>query len=103
MERTKHLTKQDHARMAKDAEIFMKALAQCIDSGPTSAKTQKMIGEHYESLRTFYDPSPELYLGLAQMYVDDDRFRAYFAKYDERMPEFMRDAMHAYCDTIEKR
>lgn len=100
-ERTKHLTKEDYKRMAKDGNAFMKTLAACIDSGPTSERTQELIGQHYESLRTFYDPSPELYRGLGQMYVDDPRFRKYFEKYDPRMPEFMRDAMHAYCDTKE--
>lgn len=101
-ERTKHLTKEDYKRMAKDADVFMKDLAKCIDSGPKSAETQKMIAQHYESLRTFYDPTPELYRGLGQMYVVDPRFRAYFEKYDKRMPEFMREAMGVHCEWIEK-
>ncbi len=102
-ERTKHLTKDDYKRMAKDADVFMKTLAACIDAGPAAKKTQELIAQHYESLRAFYDPSPELYRGLGQMYVDDHRFRAYYEKYDPRMPEFMRDAMNAYCDGLEKK
>lgn len=102
-ERTKHLTKDDYKKMAKDADIFMRKLATCIDGGPDSDETQAMIKEHYESLRTFYDPSPELYRGLADMYVQDDRFRAYYDKYDPRMADFMRDAMHVYCDALEGR
>ncbi len=102
-ERTKHLTKEDYKRMAKDADVFMKTLAACMESGPTSPETQELIAKHYESLRTFYDPSPELYRGLGHMYVDDPRFRAYYEKYDVRMSEFMRDAMHAYCDRLEKK
>lgn len=102
-ERTKHLTKDDYKRMAQDADVFMKKLALCIDGGPDSDETQAMIKQHYEGLRTFYDPSPELYRGLATMYVTDDRFRAYYEKYDPRMADFMRDAMIAYCDTLEGR
>lgn len=101
-ERTKHLKKEDYKRMAQDADALMKALATCIDGGPLSAQTQDLIAKHYESLRAFYDPTPELYRGLGQMYVDDHRFRAYFEKYDPRMPEFMREAMAAYCDEIER-
>ncbi len=101
LERTKHLTKEDYKRMAKDADIFMKELATCIDSGPKSEKAQAMIAQHYTSLGTFYDPSPALYRGLGQMYVEDPRFRAYYEKYDVRLPEFMRDAMHHYCQTLE--
>ncbi len=99
-ERTKHLTKEDYKRMSKDADAFMKTLAACIDSGPKSPGTQTLIHQHYESLRTFYDPSPELYRGLANMYVQDDRFRAYYDKYDPRMADFMREAMLAYCDAL---
>ncbi len=100
-ERTKHLTKEDFKRMAKDGDTFMKKLALCIDSGPYSDATQKMIAQHYEALRTFYDPSPELYRGLADMYIHDPRFRAYYDKYDPRMADFMREAMHEYCDGLE--
>lgn len=99
-ERTKHLTKEDYKRMMKDADGFMKKLASLIDKGPKDTEVQTMIGQHYESLRTFYDPSPELYRGLGQMYVEDPRFRAYYEKYDPRMPEFMRDSMALYCDNI---
>ncbi len=99
-ERTKHLTKEDYKRMAKDGDTFMKTLAACIDIGPASPRTQELIAQHYESLRTFYDPSPELYRGLGEMYVEDPRFRAYFEKYDSRMPEFMREAMHIFVKSL---
>ncbi len=102
-ERTKHLTKEDYKRMAKDGDTFMKTLAKCIDAGPADAKTQDLIAKHYKSLETFYDPSPELYRGLGEMYVNDPRFRAYYEKYDPRMPEFMRDAMNIYSRTLTKK
>jgi hypothetical protein len=40
--------------------------------------------------------SKEAHAGLAQMYVDDERFKAY---YDEKQPgtaEFLRDAIYIY-------
>ncbi len=102
-ERTKHLKKQDYARMGKDADTLMRMLTKAIDTGSKSEETQKLIHQHHESLRAFYNPTPELYRALGQMYVDDARFRAYFEKYDPRMPEFMRDAMNAYCDVLEQK
>jgi hypothetical protein len=59
---------------------------------------QALIAEHYNSLRTFYEPNLEMYAGLANMYVDDPRFRATFERYDKDLPEFMRDAMLAYVE-----
>lgn len=99
-ERTKHLSKEDYKRLAKEGELFMTELATFIDAGPMDPHVQQLIREHYESLRTYYDPTPELYRGLGNMYVDDGRFRAYFERFDPRMPEFMRDAMHAFCDRL---
>ncbi len=102
-ERTKHLTKEDYKRMAKDGDKFMRELVRCMKHGPTHPKTQEMIAKHYESLRAFYDPSPALYRNLGRMYVDDPRFRAFYERCDRNMPAFMRDAMARYADTLEER
>lgn len=101
-ERTKHLTKDDYKRIASDSEALTQALAHAMPSGPSSTQTQELIAQHYQSLRTFYDPSPELYRGLGRMYVEDPRFRAYYERFDARMPEFMREAMEVFCKGTEQ-
>ncbi len=40
--------------------------------------------------------SGEAHLGLAQMYCDDPRFRAYYEKIASNCPEFFRDAIGVY-------
>lgn len=102
-ERTKHLTKDDFKRMSQEADVFMKELTALMPSGPDSSEVQAMIAKHYRSLETFYDPSPELYEGLGELYVQDARFRAYYEKYDPALPEFMRDAMRVYCQHLLKK
>jgi len=97
-ERTKHFTKEDYKRMAKDGDLFMQKFPPIMSKGPYSKDAQELIAQHFEGLRTFYEPTLELYRGLGTMYVEDDRFRAYYAKYHKDLPEFMRDAMHAYAD-----
>jgi len=58
---------------------------------------QKAADLHRQWLSYYWDSySKEAHAGLAQMYVDDPRFRAY---YDEKQPgsaEFLRDAIHIY-------
>jgi hypothetical protein len=39
-----------------------------------------------------------MYKGLADMYVDDARFTAYYDAYKPGLALFMRDAMYAFCD-----
>ena len=95
-ERTKHWKPEDYKRIAKEGEDFMRLLVTKMPEGARSEAVQAMIAQHYASLRTFYEPSAELYLGLATMYTEDARFRAYFEKFDPALPEFMRDAMEFF-------
>ena len=91
------MTKEDFARI-KEGDDLMREIASSMDIGAESPEIQKLIGRHYDNLRNFYDPNLEMYRGLADMYVADNRFTAYFEKYRKGLAEFMRDAMHVYCD-----
>lgn len=44
--------------------------------------------------------SPSAHAGLAQMYVDDDRFTAYYDKQVSGCAQFLRDAVHAAQATL---
>ena len=41
--------------------------------------------------------SKAAHLGLAEMYVADDRFKAYYEAVAPGAAEFLRDAIKAYC------
>lgn len=98
MERTKNWTKEDYKRIAEQGDIFMKKLALLVPQGPEDKEVQSMIAEHYNSLRTFYEPNFEIYRGLGEMYVVDERFKKNLNKYHPRMAEFMREAMIYYVE-----
>jgi len=98
-ERVKKMTKEDMDRLREDGDKFMKVVATHINDDPKSPEVQKLIDQHYNALRTFYEPNLEMYRGLATMYVDDSRFAAFYEKYAKGLSVFMRDAMYAYCDT----
>lgn len=44
--------------------------------------------------------SPEAHNGLADMYVADERFKAYYDKEQEGLAEFLRDAIHIYTQSL---
>ncbi len=94
------LTKEERAAMQKAGDDLLKEIVANMSSGAESPEVQALIAKHYDGLRFFYEPNPELYRGLANMYVDDPRFAATFKKYHPDLPEFMRDAMHVYCNTL---
>lgn len=101
-ERLKKMTKADMAKLKEEGDRFMKVVAATMDKGATSPEFQALIDQHYNSLRIWYEPNLTMYRGLANMYVADPRFTAYYEKYAPGLAQVMRDAMIAYCDAREK-
>lgn len=66
---------------------------------PESKEVQKLIARHYEGLRAFYEPNLEIYRGLANMYVADERFKANYENVSKGLAQFMHDAMIHFADT----
>ncbi len=103
MERYAKTTKEDMEKYKKDADIFMKAVAEVADQGPTSEAMQEKIAQHFDALRTWYEPNFEMYRGLAKMYVEDPRFEAYYEKYKPGLAKIFSEAMLHYADSEEKK
>ena len=65
---------------------------------PAGELAQKACELHKQWLCIFYpDYSKEYHIGLAEMYVADERFKAYYDKIAPGCAEFLRDAIHVYC------
>ena len=77
-----------------------KALKAAFDAGdPTGALAYQAVDLHRQWLCIFYPAYSKAYhKGLGEMYVADERFRANYDKIAPGCTEFLRDAIHAYCD-----
>lgn len=96
-ERIKKMTPADLNNIKRDADLFMKKIAATMGKGATSPEFQGLIDQHYNSLKIWYEPNLELYRNLADMYVSDPRFKAYYEKFAPGLAEVMREAMVFYC------
>lgn len=96
--RVAKMSKEDMIKIQKDGDALMKEIVQNMNKGPGSTEIQKLIAKHYNGLRAFYEPNLKMYRGLADMYVSDPRFTAYYDKYAPGLAVFMQDAMRKYCD-----
>ncbi len=92
-QRVSKMSMRDMEKIKSDAEAMNKALAESMDKDPKNPDVQKLIEQHYEALRNFYEPNLDMYAGLAEMYVGDERFAAYYDKYRPGLAKFMRAAM----------
>ena len=98
-ERVKNMSKEELAEIGKKSVEWTKKLATLMNEDPASKLVQDMIAEHYNNLRTFYEPNLEIYRGLAEMYVADPRFAQYYDEYRQGLAEFMKKAMLAFVES----
>ena len=71
--------------------------AACKQGNPSSELAQQVCALHKEWLGFFWrNYSKEAHLGLAQMYVDDPRFKVYYNAIGTGCAEFLRDALIIY-------
>lgn len=96
--KVKGMTEEQYAELEKLSADLMATLAEAFATGdPAGELAQRAADLHRQWLSFYWDGySKEAHAGLAQMYVDDARFKAY---YDEKQPgtaEFLRDAILIY-------
>lgn len=97
-DKVKNMTQEQYAEVQKLSEELMKTLGEAFKTGePEGALAQKAAELHKQWLTYFWDSySKEAHAGLAEMYVKDERFKAYYDKEQPGMAEFLRDAVLVY-------
>jgi len=95
----KGLTKEQYDETQRLSDEINEMLKEAFEQGdPASELAQKVCELHKKWLCCFWDTyTKEMHMGLAQMYVDDERFSAYYDKIADGCAAFMRDAILIYC------
>lgn len=93
-----NMTPEEYEEAARLAEEVSAVLAEAFKIGDPAGELAQKAADLHKRWLTFYwsEYSKEAHAALAQMYVDDERFRAY---YDSKQPgtaEFLRDAIRIY-------
>jgi len=96
--KVKNMTEQEHAELEQLAADIHTMLAAAFAAGdPAGELAQKAADMHRRWLTFYWDSySPEAHAGVAQMYVDDPRFTAYYDKDQSGTAAFLRDAVNVY-------
>lgn len=102
-EKTSKYTKEDWNNIMKDWDIIYKKLANLMDKNPDDKEVQEYIHQFREHIsKNFYDCTPEIFRGLGELYVNDERFTANIDKYKTGLSKFLREAINVYCDNIKE-
>ncbi len=92
------LSKEEYDRFEKLGQEVLDTLEQAFKTGdPAGELAQKTAQLHREWLSfTWNSYSKEAHAGLANMYVEDERFTAYYDKKQPGLARFLRDAVLIY-------
>ncbi|EJL41786.1 MerR family transcriptional regulator [Brevibacillus agri] len=94
----KEMTEEEYNRLEQLNAELHKTLEEAFATGdPGSELAQKAADLHRQWLTFYWDSySKEAHAGVAQMYVDDPRFTAYYDKTQPGLAAFLRDAVVIY-------
>jgi DNA-binding transcriptional MerR regulator len=94
----KGMTQEEYDNITKLGTEVTETLSAAFNTGdPAGELAQKAADLHRKWLSFYWDSySKEAHAGLAQMYVDDERFTAYYDKEVHGTAEFLRDAVLIY-------
>ncbi len=99
--RTSRYTKEDWARIMQRSDEIHSRLAALMDKEPSHPEVQEAIGQWRQHITdSFYDCTPEIFRGLGDLYVSDERFTANIDRVKPGLAGFMREAMFIYCDNL---
>lgn len=100
-------TNEKYLAMAETAHLQAEELVVAINEqlrrametgDPAGPEARKLVAMHGHWLRMYWPDglyTPEAHKGLADGYVSDERFRAYYEKVAPGATQFLRDAIHA--------
>jgi len=96
--RLKNMTAEEYEEITNLANEIMTTLAEAMKTGdPASEPAQKAADLHRQWLSFYWDGyTKEAHAGVAQMYVDDPRFTAYYDANHPGTAVFLRDAVLIY-------
>ncbi len=100
--RVRKLTPQQWKAVQDEAEAIYEEIASLMHLDPSDAQVQAAVAKHYSHLKHFYEPSPQMYAGLADLYFQDERFTAFFEKIKPGLAAFMSQAMKVYAEGLNK-
>lgn len=97
-QRVLNMTEEQHEEVTRLNAELMGTLRAALSTGNPGGELAQKAADLHRRWLSFYWPkyNKEAHACLAQMYVDDERFRAFYDKEQPGIAEFLRDAVQIY-------
>lgn len=101
VKKTSKYTKEDWFRIHAEKEKIDQKIISNMDKGFKDENIQKEIGKLRQHITdNYYKCTVEIFRGLGDLYVEDERFMKNIDKNKPGYAVFLREAIHYYCDHL---
>lgn len=94
----RNMGKTQWAEVQQEGDEISRWLANLMHKSPGAVEVQKVVKEHYRYMNQFHAFGFPGYRALGNMYVQDERFTAYYDKFKEGLAVFLNEAIQVFCD-----
>jgi MerR family transcriptional regulator, thiopeptide resistance regulator len=91
--RWKEYSAAEKQAIGEESNAVLEALLAAMPKGPASPEAQAGVARWRRYLDYFWTPNDEQFLGLADLYNDDPRFKANFDRVNPGLAAFLREAI----------
>ncbi|HET7657718.1 MAG TPA: MerR family transcriptional regulator [Bacillales bacterium] len=103
LKKTAQYTKEDWAAIQAKQRATWQKIADGMEKGASDPEVQEAVGDWRKQITdNYYECTLEIFRGLGDLYVNDERFKANYEKIKPGLAAFMREAIHFYCDSHKK-
>ncbi len=95
--RWRNLSKNEKDALMARGKSAVLALRDAMPKGPGSTEAQQAVADWQKHISFFYECTDEILLGLGTMYMQDERFKAFYDRIDPGLAEFKSKAIKIYC------
>ena len=88
----------DWKAIEKERQAIYQSLADLMDRDPADSEVQQLVHEWRMHIsKHFYDCSVEIFKGLGEMYIADQRFKDNIDQTRPGLAQYLHDAIQIYC------
>lgn len=88
----------DHEALQKQLEEIFVQVASVMDKDVSDGNVQAQVVKLREYMNQFYDCTDDIFTGLANMYLEDERFYKNISQYGRGLPEYLAKAMQYHVE-----
>jgi len=99
--RTAAWKKDDWARMKTEMRAIVDRIAAGMENGPEDAEVQEAVRAYHEFIdQRFYTCPASMFLGISDLWGEDERYAAYFEGVAPGLAAFAREAVRVYVEEL---